>query len=411
MEKATRWLNAKEAEYLGFDPKPNEKGRTQARYQLTETQWREVLQLFRAQNDHKNVSETPANEYNGEGLVLSAWDDEGRMMDIDKYCEYYSLPKASIDSYKLVSHTGTPFYNIVFKEEAVSEVDLDFAKKILERELTKDYAYAPIVKFSHPREAVMKWSDLHFGAHIRNLLRTQDYDSDVLYSMLMDSVEEVNRMGFRRVHIHILGDLIESFTGLNHVNSWLSLNKDETGANAIQMCTRMLHKVLSQIHNLGQIKIVAGNHDRLSKNNDEDVKGGAAELIAWGLDLIGYDVEFNPVIIRQKVEGINHLGLHGHLGLSKLPTEKILWKYGEKGCYNYISEGHLHSVIQKLSVAQRKNFETLKDDSVDHRRSHVASFFPGNFYSESGGWDSNPGYEIIWDNGKGRPNVFQGSTI
>ena len=60
---------------------------------------------------------------------MSAWSSEGKMMEIDEYCKTYNLPRKDITSYKLVSHTGTPFYNIVFKENVVDvakdEIDFD----------------------------------------------------------------------------------------------------------------------------------------------------------------------------------------------------------------------------------------------------------------------------------------------
>lgn len=287
------------------------------------------------------------------------------------------------------------------------EIDFDKIKEVLDSRISESYTYKETsFKKGH---GALKWSDLHFGAYIRNLVLTQDYDGDILLDGLMESVDYVNSMFFEKVHVHILGDLIESFSGLNHINSWMSMQPDKIGSNAVILCCDLLEKALNKIHNLGSIKIVAGNHDRTSKANDEDVKGGAAELIAWGLKLKGFDVEFHPMIITHEVEGINHIDLHGHFGVSKMPTEKILWKYGKKGVFNYISEGHLHSIIGKLSVVKRKNFKTIKDDSIDHRRSHVAPFFTGNYYSETLGFDTNAGYEVVWNNGKGKPNVFNGA--
>ena len=37
----------------------------------------------------------------------------------------------------------------------------------------------------------------------------------------------------------------------------------------------------------------------------------------------------------------------------------------------------------------------------------VAPLFTGNFYSESNGWNSSPGYTVIENNGRGKPNVFE----
>lgn len=359
------------------------------------------------QNRTSVKSKTDANDYNEEKpFVLSAWGSDGKMMDIDKYCIHYNLPRNSISSYKLVSHTGTPFYNIVFKENLIEdEIDFDGIKEILEDEINTIYFYEQ-KEYLKSKETVVKWADLHFGAHIENLLLTKDYDSTILKDGLLQSVKETNELGFQKVHIHLMGDLIESFSGLNHINSWMSLDKKETGAMAVKLCAKLLHEAFSEVDNLGCIKIVAGNHDRLSKNNDEDVKGGAAELIAWGLELMGYDVEFNPYVITHKVEGVNHINLHGEKGISKKTTEDILWKYGEKGCFNFIFEAHLHSIIEKLTVAQRKNFKTVKDDGLDHRRMHCPPFFTGNYYSETLGYASNAGYLNIYDNGKGLPNVL-----
>ncbi|MBO0323446.1 hypothetical protein J0X14_14150 [Muricauda sp. CAU 1633] len=310
------------------------------------------------------------------------------------------IPDGWLKSKKSSLRFKNPMYGL--------ETDLETVREALKGEFTKTYEYRE--SSFKKGEAALKWADLHFGAYIRNLVLTQDFDSDILYNGLMESVDYVNTMLFEKVHVHIGGDLIESFSGLNHINSWMSMDPSQIGANSVKLCCEMLDKVLSQTFNLGSIKIVAGNHDRTSKNNDEDVKGGAAELIAWGLQLKGYDVEFHPMIITHEIEGINHINLHGHFGISKRPTEQILWKYGKKGMFNYISEGHLHSIIQKLTTNQRKNFKTLKDDAIDHRRSHLPPFFTGNYYSETLGFDTNAGYEVVWDNGKGKPNVFNGSV-
>lgn len=369
-------------------------------YKLTEEQIAERDRLM--SNTTKVVTKiiTKSNDYKEKDFVLSAWGEDGQMMDIDTYCKYYNLPRKDISSYKLVSHTGTPFYNVVFKElyNENESIDLEEVKNILNNEFNRVYEYKK-EKHSLNKENVLKWSDLHFGAYIRNLLHTKDFDKDILTDGLLESVKTVNSFGFKKTHVHINGDLIESFSGLNHINSWQSMDSEMIGANVIKMCTKMLHDVLNRIVNLGKIKIVAGNHDRLSKANDEDVKGGGAELISYCLELLGYDVEFHPYVITHEVDGINHINLHGDKGISKRSTEAIILKYGIKGCYNLVNEGHLHSVIEKLSVKQREKFEIVKDDNIDYRRFYLPSFFTGNYYSETLGFSTNSGYFSIWNNG------------
>ena len=371
---------------------------------------KKIEEIRKNYNPYEATTKTKTNEYKKKEFVLSAWNEEGYMMDIEKYCEHYNLPRKSISSYKLVSHTGTPYYNIAFKEQVIEgENDLESIKEVLLNETERVYTYKES-SYTFDKENVLKWSDLHFGAYIKNLMNVDDFSPDILLDGLLDSINVINGFGFKKTHIHINGDLIESFSGLNHINSWMSMDTDMIGSNAIMMCSKMLHTAFQKVDNLGCIKIVAGNHDRLSKDNKEDVKGGAAELIAYCLELMGYDVEFHPYVITHFVDGINHINLHGDKGISKKSTEKIILDYGIQGEYNLINEGHLHSVIEKLSVKQRETFEIVKDDSILHRRFYLPSFFTGNYYSATLGYTTNAGYFSIWNNGKGRPQFFNGSV-
>jgi len=397
-----KWLTNEQAEALGLTLNIIPKGRKKAKYRISQEQWDKI-----ESNDLSVTSKTKVNDYKSQPFVLSAFSKEGKMLSMDEYCKLYSIPRGDVRSYKLITHTGTPYYNIVFNEkiEKNDGVDLDFIRAKINEETKRTYTYktTPSIK---QKEGVLKWADLHFGAHIRNLILTKDYDSNILRDGLFKSVQELNQQGFKKAHVHINGDLIESFSGLNHINSWMSMDKDQIGSKAVMLCTDLIAEAVSKIDNLGCIKIVAGNHDRLSKNNDEDVKGGAAELIAWGLSLKGFNVEFHPYITTHLVDGINHINLHGDKGISKRSTKDIIWDYGIKGKYNFVFEAHLHSLIEKLSVSQRQKFNVVRDDAVDHRRMHLQSFFTGNYYSETLNFNSNAGYSIVWDNGKGLPMIL-----
>jgi len=41
---------------------------------------------------------------------------------------------------------------------------------------------------------------------------------------------------------------------------------------------------------------------------------------------------------------------------------------------------------------------------------HLPSFFTGNYYSETLGFNTNPGYILVWDNGNGKPQVLNCSV-
>ena len=333
--------------------------------------------------------------------------EDGSLLNITQYCAHYGLDVNKIRSYKLISHSGIPFYNVVFYEEVVEPVVTEQELKSLILEGISNIQHTPLLQKATNKIGVVKIADLHLGSYVDNLIRTKNFSIDILANKLSEAVKDINDRNYSLVHVHVLGDLIESFTGLSHKNTWKGLDKAMVGAEAVKLVVKILHdNFLSKIINLGEVKVVSGNHDRLTSDNKEDVQGGAASLVCWGLELMGYFVEFNPLVITHTVGNICHILTHGHHSLSKKSTKQICWDYGVQNKYNLICEGHLHSIIQKLSINQRESYQTIKDDAVDHRRMNIPSFFTGNFFSESLGYTSESGFVITEDNGKGIPNVF-----
>ena len=362
-------------------------------------------------NDLDNETTTVSNNYSNDKEKpqrgFTAIGEDGQLMNIEDYCKHYGLDVNKIRSYKLISHSGIPFYNVIFYEEVVEPAVTEQELKELILRGFEGVKYNPVYKETKNKIGVVKIADLHLGAYVDNLIRTKNFSIDILANKLSEAVNDINERNYSTVHVHILGDLIESFTGLSHKNTWKGLDKAMVGAEAVKLVVKILHdNFLSKITNLGEVKVVAGNHDRVTSDNKEDVQGGAASLVCWGLELLGYSVEFNSLVITHTIGNITHILSHGHHALSKKSTKQLCWDYGVQGNYNLICEGHLHSIIQKLNINQRDTYQTIKDDAVDHRRMNIPSFFTGNFFSESLGYTSESGFVVVEDNGKGVPNVF-----
>lgn len=362
----------------------------------------EALERFNPKQQSVSIGVLPS--------LPSAWNEEkGTFYTIEEYCEVYGLDFNTVKDYKLLSYNASNIaYNITFKSDESEDDSMSFEeiKELLSKAITEKYR--PINrKYKTNKTGVVKLADLHLGAYVDNLIKTKNFSISILADLLRQTADEINARCYKLVHIHLLGDLIESFTGLSHKNTWKGLDKAMVGADAIKLVTQILHdNLLSRIENLGEVKVVAGNHDRVTSDNKEDVQGGGASLICWGLELMGYSVEFNPLVITHIVDGICHVLTHGHHGISKKSTKQLCWDYGVQGYFILICEGHLHSIIQKLSATQSDKFQTIKDDAVDHRRMNCPSFFTGNFFSESLGYTSQSGFVITEDNGKGVPNMF-----
>jgi uncharacterized protein YmfQ (DUF2313 family) len=150
-------------------------------------------------------------------FVLSAWNDEGYMMDIDQYCSHYQLPRADVKEYKLVSHTGTPYYNIRFKEVAESEVmnfDLEEIVKKHINPVDVDSVYVPIIKDENDFDT-LTYTDVHIGMDTNP-------DNKAMYSEKWDRVhalascdimikETINNQKSSTLIIDELGDFLDGY--------------------------------------------------------------------------------------------------------------------------------------------------------------------------------------------------------
>ena len=249
---------------------------------------------------------------------------------------------------------------------------------------------------------VLNIADLHLGALVKGLRKTPDYSSDVLRKHLLRVAEQTNRRGYDKVYVNILGDLIECFGsgGLMHPEMWKEMEYGIYGANAIKLCVEIIHEcLLDRIENLVEVNVCGGNHDRASGHKDLDTDSTTCNLICWGLEMLGYDITFDSLIISKEIDGINYLLHHGDKILSKRPPKELAWEYGKQGMFNFSLSGHLHS-------RHAKKIETISDDANAVRHMIIPSIFSGNGYSERGLWHSLAGFIIIENNGEGRPNVF-----
>jgi len=95
-------------------------------------------------DDLENVTTTETNQY-FPSQQLSALREDGKIMSIDEYCTFYNIPRDHVRTYKLVSHTGTPYYNI-----ASANVELDlgdsFDEAFVTDFLTKISTHSPNYK-------------------------------------------------------------------------------------------------------------------------------------------------------------------------------------------------------------------------------------------------------------------------
>lgn len=242
-------------------------------------------------------------------------------------------------------------------------------------------------------------SDLHIGAKTnkkKGVINTRDFDIGVLTNYMAECVRRINSLKKEEVVICILGDLVETITGLNHLNSWQELDENAHHGNAIIMAYEIISKFLSSINNLDSVYMVSGNHDRITSNKDEDSRGDVSLLVSYMLQR-DFNVHYHPMINNVVYDGISYIMTHGHHRIIKRPMAKVILDYGSQKHYNVILSGHLHS---RMSKRDHLSVDYVVEDSYNYRGIVVPPLFTGNFYSERNGWTSTPGFTYIESNEK-----------
>lgn len=219
-------------------------------------------------------------------------------------------------------------------------------------------------------------SDLHMGAVHKG------YNIKKVVELLSETAAIVNEKNYKRVIVHCLGDVIESFTGRNHADTWKSI--EMWGADLIKESSKILASFLDQINNLDSFTLIGGNHDRLSDKTDNDSKAGAADLIAYILEVRGYPVKFDPFYLVTDDDGFRLIAEHGNWPLSKqTPYEKI-FRLGCQDKFNIIIQGHNHA--RKVSRSP---------DGRNYRQIVAPSFIPATDYGNQLGAEGTSGFMII----------------
>jgi len=208
-------LTNPEAIHFGFALKPKRKDGN-ARYFLNDKEFQELKDLRGLKVEVKSKSKS--NNYKPKkDFVLSAWSESGQMMEIDEYCKVYNLPRKDITSYKLVSHTGTPFYNIVFKENVVDvakdEIDLD---AIISKHI-KPISVNVSKQYNQSDFDVLTYSDVHIGMDTNskgNSMYATEWNARKVYKASNNMVlETIKNQKSDLLIVDDLGDLLDGFNG------------------------------------------------------------------------------------------------------------------------------------------------------------------------------------------------------
>lgn len=404
VEEHPDWKDAKVAAYIAMTYK--------FEYQDT---FRTYIRRFRLRNNIAKISDNKnwkavnkKNEWDfREESAQWSYEGEKSITTLDQAIDFSraDLSKWSIERWKFNS------WDVTSKEGKRTnyQVTVWFKAKDEHKEKSLENFYSQIKKQLEHRGipqinllerdqkiGVIPLADFHIGAYIRGLLNTQNYDIDIVVNMLDEVAVEINKQGYSEVHVAFLGDIIESFTGKNHENSFKSIGFGQYGFNVFISAYEILENFLGKVNNLKKVYGVSGNHDRHSSSNKLDTEGDVLKGLMYFLDQrIDVEVEYNPLVVNAIIDNISYVFTHGHHGLARKSIEKIILDYGVQGMYNVVLQGHLHKRGNSKPVIT--NTETIYSDSALYMGVICPSLFTGNFFSEALGYTSNPGFLQFWN--------------
>lgn len=289
---------------------------------------------------------------------------------------------------------------------------LKFSPKELKAELDKrkpNKFKARRYRRNRRGKGVFSLGDFHLGAYVGDLLKTPDFNFDIVCDMLQKVAQIINSHKYEKVYLFLIGDFIESFSGLNHINSWKGLHKGAYAMKAVVLAHEILcEHFYSKIHNLHYAGFVSGNHDRISADAKEDQQGQVAMMMHYlfAKDYPKINSEWNPILIYKIIDAIGYLVTHGHLGISNKEISKVLFDYADNKIYNVYIKGHKHTRETKKTFKRKlveyEDMDYVTLDEKDYRAVTCPPLFTGNFFSESLGYSSTAGFIHLYNNGNNR---------
>lgn len=148
-------------------------------------------QINKANETTENITYTDTNQYEGNSK-LSARKSDGTLMSIKEYCEYYSIPFEQVRTYKLVTHTGEPFYNIasnVIKNEELSNLYELFLENL--KSYAPKYNTYKRESYSDGQLLIVDPADVHIGKLCSSFETGETYNNQIAVHRVMSGVDGI----------------------------------------------------------------------------------------------------------------------------------------------------------------------------------------------------------------------------
>jgi hypothetical protein len=166
----------------------------------------------------EETTETITNDYKPKTKIFTAVASDGKIMNIETYCKFWGLDFDKVRSFKLVSHTGTPFYNIAFYETEIEKnSQIDFAN--IFKNFVKEKKVLEIPKeFNISEFDRLVFTDVHVGMDVNKdgySLYSGNWNEEEINNRLILMLKSVRvNSKSNKLIINDLGDYLDGWDGM-----------------------------------------------------------------------------------------------------------------------------------------------------------------------------------------------------
>lgn len=364
-----------------------------------EDPWRQLIEVARKDSPEEvleryfrtfnNSKESVDRSEDGTDYIISTQSE--RIRTLDDLIEATEIDTDQFEIYRYISNK----YDQHSVEKGLIElyqVKAWMKKKYLDKPDAKYYnewlsaleRVVPKAEFSTgdltEKPVVLAIADFHCGAIIEGDHLTPDYNVEALRERL-DYIARVVNTQQRPVHVAMLGDFVESFSGLNHKNTWkqIEMHGMEVALTVYDLMEEFLYKLLD----VRSVNIIGGNHDRITASNEEDKQGQVAYLIAEMLKrFTNMNISFDPRILSKRIDNVQYILTHGDKKISKKQPSDMILEYGDQELFNVMLNAHGHE-------------ELIHKNSARFQARQIPPIVVGGQYSKDLGVSANSGFTLI----------------
>lgn len=357
----------------------------------------DVLEAFlKSRNNTKEE-----HEFRNEGMDYIITSQAERVMTLEDLVEATDVDQDQFEIYRYITnkwdqHSVDKGLVELFqvkawmKKKYLDQPDPAFYDDWLDA-LDKMVTMPEIHSVSSEKPIVLAFADLHAGSFISKEKLVPDYNLKVLEERL-DHIASVVNSYDRPVHVKLLGDLIESFTGKNHKDTWKQIEKH--GMEVALIVFDLLHSFIQKLDKFVDLEIIGGNHDRISSSNQDDKRGQVAYLVNGMLKRIGngIDTKFHHRLLSSNHDGVQYIITHGDKKVAKKDANQMVLEFGDQDSFNVMLTAHKHD-------------ERIIENTVKFKSLQIPAIVPPNEYALDNGWTSSNGFVVLTANEAGNVDV------